>query len=77
MKIIKEYKDYRIISTASSWFDFNRNEYYYIEELKNKKFLFWSWKSWKDVDGNFSFSNIWTAEFALKELRKEKIKAFI
>jgi len=40
MKIIKEYKNYRIISALSNWFDFNRNEYYYIQELKYKKSFF-------------------------------------
>lgn len=54
MKIIKEYKRYRIvqkmIQTTWGWgFTGPKEMLFVVQEKINKKFLFWSWVSWSDA----------------------------
>jgi len=50
MKIIEEFKKHRIISKTYYCSYINEyDEFYYVQERVEKKFLFWSFYFWKNI----------------------------
>jgi len=75
-KIIKEYKNYRIVYKSmfliDSWFKYKN--FYFVQDKITLKFMFWTWNVWRDIGMYPKFEK---AENLARILREDEIKAFL